>query len=323
MAAVEAELGIGSTCCGGDEDAQKEQKVSSVTREEALLQSGLACPICMEFFCEPLLLGCGHAFCRLCLLKTSRLAPDGRQCPNCRSPIQLEDPAGHPTDEALRMRVLEIVPAEEVAARTAADKHALVELAAQAQTRLPVFYMYGNATRVGQEVCLHFFEPRYRILIRRAWEGNRRFLCTQQEPRVGDRALIVEVDSAFFRRDGRADVHVRGVEVTTLRDVAVEDGADSLYYAEVEAPAASVSREPASRAQRQRPGPPTRGTPSNAEARALAVQYILMTYMRDSMHVPYEGSREETTRCAEVYLKVVQGCLNAARRLCGRPAIAF
>lgn len=39
------------------------------------------CPICCEHMTEPLLLQCTHSFCRLCLLKSTRLSPAGRQCP--------------------------------------------------------------------------------------------------------------------------------------------------------------------------------------------------------------------------------------------------
>ena len=31
----------------------------------------------------------------------------------------------------------------------------------------------------GAPISLHFFEPRYKILIRRAWEGNRVFVWAQ------------------------------------------------------------------------------------------------------------------------------------------------
>merc|ERR1712032_757410 len=93
--------------------------------------------------------------------------------------------------------------------------------------------MRGVATRPGEHVALHFFEPRYKILIRRAWEGNRSFLCTQCQPREGDTGLLVTVSSARFLSDGRANIEGSGVRRVKLGKVWVEEGTGGLYYAKV------------------------------------------------------------------------------------------
>ncbi len=36
------------------------------------------CSICLNLMCEPLLLACGHHFCRLCLVQSHRLSVNGR-----------------------------------------------------------------------------------------------------------------------------------------------------------------------------------------------------------------------------------------------------
>ena len=48
----------------------------------------LTCPICLDVLFEPLTLRCGHSFCRACLLGSTKLAPDGRCCPQCRRAAQ-------------------------------------------------------------------------------------------------------------------------------------------------------------------------------------------------------------------------------------------
>ena len=47
----------------------------------------------------------------------------------------------------------------------------------------------------GEPVFLHLFEPRYRILIRRAVEGDRLFIYAPESPRAGLEACVVRVVS--------------------------------------------------------------------------------------------------------------------------------
>lgn len=70
----------------------------------------LACSICLEFLWEPVRLGCGHNFCRCCLLRATQLSPDGGSCPNCRTKIDV-DPDTAPADAALEARVKAVVSA--------------------------------------------------------------------------------------------------------------------------------------------------------------------------------------------------------------------
>ncbi|XP_062395829.1 nuclear factor 7, brain-like isoform X2 [Sardina pilchardus] len=51
----------------------------------ALLEDELSCPVCRELFREPLLLPCGHSFCRSCLEESWReRGREERRCPLCR-----------------------------------------------------------------------------------------------------------------------------------------------------------------------------------------------------------------------------------------------
>jgi len=45
------------------------------------------CPICFEFFADPITLQCRHSFCRACLLECTLLAPNGQCCPLCRQSL--------------------------------------------------------------------------------------------------------------------------------------------------------------------------------------------------------------------------------------------
>ena len=136
------------------------------------LDPDLQCSICLDFYFEPLTLKCGHTFCRACLLQSTKLAPDGRSCPQCRALIAIADPLTHPADAAITASVAKAVPAAMIEQRSLQATKALAALARSAASALPVFVMRPGGQsemRPGAHISLHFFEPRYRILIRRAW----------------------------------------------------------------------------------------------------------------------------------------------------------
>ena len=135
------------------------------------LDPDLQCSICLDFFFEPLTLKCRHSFCRACLLQSTKLAPDGRSCPQCRELIAITDPLTHPADAVIAAKVAEAVPATMIEQRSLQARESLEALARSSASALPVFVMRPGQSemRPGARISLHFFEPRYRILIRRAW----------------------------------------------------------------------------------------------------------------------------------------------------------
>lgn len=61
----------------------------SSSKPEQLLAYELSCPICLQIFSDPLVLPCGHNYCRVCIYKTSEiLCKNGNgtlpHCPECR-----------------------------------------------------------------------------------------------------------------------------------------------------------------------------------------------------------------------------------------------
>ncbi|KAG9262748.1 tripartite motif-containing protein 35-like [Astyanax mexicanus] len=62
------------------------------------LHQDLSCPICLEIFSDPVMLTCGHSFCRTCLQKSWTQNPE-RECPVCRRRSSRENP---PADLTLR-----------------------------------------------------------------------------------------------------------------------------------------------------------------------------------------------------------------------------
>lgn len=50
------------------------------------LQEELTCPICLDFFNDPVSIECGHNFCRRCLRRSWTPADGLFLCPECRQP---------------------------------------------------------------------------------------------------------------------------------------------------------------------------------------------------------------------------------------------
>uniref|UniRef100_A0A4W3GKB2 RING-type domain-containing protein n=1 Tax=Callorhinchus milii TaxID=7868 RepID=A0A4W3GKB2_CALMI len=47
----------------------------------------LICAICLDFFTDPVILGCGHNFCRSCITRSWE-KQENRSCPECRQVTQ-------------------------------------------------------------------------------------------------------------------------------------------------------------------------------------------------------------------------------------------
>ena len=51
------------------------------------LEDRLQCPMCLEVFKEPLMLQCGHSYCKGCLASLSRHLAAELRCPECRREV--------------------------------------------------------------------------------------------------------------------------------------------------------------------------------------------------------------------------------------------
>ena len=108
----------------------------------------------------------------------------------------------------------------------------------------PIFYM-SPTPAVGASFGLHFFEPRYRLLIKRVMAADKAFIYCSHAPfhsaerssfnlplgmePTDDECVSVLVDDAVIYNDGSADVSAHAVRKVTLGDVLLEPGTGGLF----------------------------------------------------------------------------------------------
>jgi len=70
------------------------QPLSRESRAIEALRQELTCPLCLDTLSEPLVLDCGHAFCRSCLHTLGAVSPQASgRCPLCRAVVRRPTPS--------------------------------------------------------------------------------------------------------------------------------------------------------------------------------------------------------------------------------------
>lgn len=98
---------------------------------------------------------------------------------------------------------------------------------------------------VGEPVALHLFEPRYKLLARRAWATDQTFVYCARPPMstagetsfnlpygaepLSDSCVAVVIDKISFGPDGEADVWGRATEPVSIDQVLLEPQTGGLF----------------------------------------------------------------------------------------------
>lgn len=187
------------------------------------------CQVCYALMLDPLTTPCGHSFCRKCV---ARILDHSTLCPICRRTLPMRPGVQHEARNKSLSNLLAMLCPEHVATRE--------ELAAQEEDA-----MYGER-KVPLFVCtlaypamptfLHVFEPRYRLMIRRAIEsGDRKFgmmmynrrglhqedLGATQFMLYGTLLYIISIE---LLPDGRSLIETRGVSRFKVKEWGWRDG---------------------------------------------------------------------------------------------------
>eukprot|EP00756_Hemistasia_phaeocysticola_P032725 Hpha_TRINITY_DN16426_c1_g2::TRINITY_DN16426_c1_g2_i1::g.162163::m.162163 len=199
------------------------------------LEDILTCGICHDLMRDPCSLACGHSFCKLCLRRAFK---HKRLCPSCRNSTYT---AAEPQPNVALAAILRSVfPDQE------RDERVEEEEAGNTTREIPIFISNSGPLIPLRPCPMHLFEPRYRLLARRAMDGNKEFLFVwvkegtdfpskiDPEALKGTAACAVSIARAQETWDGRWMIDCAGKESVRILDCWEEPNSGSLYMAKVE-----------------------------------------------------------------------------------------
>ncbi|KAK2715968.1 hypothetical protein QYM36_010507 [Artemia franciscana] len=171
-------------------------------------QDDFECTLCYRLLWQPVTIPCGHTFCKCCL---QRCLDHSSQCPLCKFSLEgyLEVRQINVT-EFLDVAISTVLP-NEYKARHEVHVEEIKELASGSE--IPIFVCTLGFPTIS---CpLHVYEPRYRLMIRRAMEtGTREFgMCVASDSEANGFATIgtmLEIRDVQFFPDGRSVVDTVG-----------------------------------------------------------------------------------------------------------------
>lgn len=190
-------------------------------------KSELDCQVCYSLIHDPLTTPCGHTFCQHCV---ARILDHSPLCPMCRRVLRLPPGMkGTATNQRLQALLTTLCPdlvaerADQIAKENAGygDKSVALFVCTNAFPSMPTF--------------LHIFEPRYRLMIRRAENGDGRFgilMYNRHMQPQGDLGAtqfmlygtMLQINTVQRTRDGRSMIDTRGIYRFKVKAWEMVDG---------------------------------------------------------------------------------------------------
>ncbi|KAF7976286.1 hypothetical protein HWV62_7190 [Athelia sp. TMB] len=201
----------------GATSTRGEHGLTAHARFEKELRAEVTCEICFTLLHEPVTTPCQHTYCGKCL---QRALDHSNACPLCRE--ELPGYAyfqGHPVARTL-LAVLLHAFAPEYAARAAA----LAQEERDARLDTPIFVC--QLSFPGVPTLLHFFEPRYRLMLRRCLEAPRPAFGMVMPGGAGgsEYGTMLEIRSVQMLPDGRSMVETWGTHRFRILERGSLDG---------------------------------------------------------------------------------------------------
>jgi Lon protease-like protein len=192
------------------------------------VQTELECHVCYALMLDPLTTACGHTFCRTCV---ARILDHQNLCPICRRRLPM--PPGvqaEPSNKRVSLILGGLVP-ELVAQRMEA---AAQEEAMEDDDNIALFPC--TLAYPLMPTFLHIFEPRYRLMVRRAIEsGDRKFGMVmynhshQPQGQLGQchfmqYGTLLHIERIEVFPDGRSLIETKGISRFKVLEYGMRDG---------------------------------------------------------------------------------------------------
>lgn len=192
-------------------------------------KSEMECQVCYGLLLDPLTTTCGHTFCRKCV---ARVLDHSTLCPICRRDLPMRPGVEHEPMNRRLSKLLKSLCPDLVAAREEAALQE--ESAATSEKNLPLFIC--TLAYPSMPTFLHIFEPRYRLMIRRAVErGESKFgmmMYNRRGESQGDLGAtqfmqygtLLNIINVEMMPDGRSLIETRGISRFRVKDWGMLDG---------------------------------------------------------------------------------------------------
>ncbi|KAF9782817.1 LON-domain-containing protein [Thelephora terrestris] len=184
------------------------------------LLTELSCEICFAIYYQPVTTPCQHTFCVKCL---QRSLDHRSHCPVCRADL----PDYVYLYDIPRNKVVLAIESEAFPELCAERKERIEEEERNARLNTPLFVC--QLSFPGVPTNLHFYEPRYRLMLRRCLESPTQRFGMIMPPKSAsgatmDFGTMLEIRAVKMLPDGRSLVHTRGVSRFRILERGTLDG---------------------------------------------------------------------------------------------------
>jgi ATP-dependent protease La (LON) substrate-binding domain/Zinc finger, C3HC4 type (RING finger) len=211
-------------------DTIKALDVTVLEHLKEAIRNELECQVCYSLMLDPLTTACGHTFCRKCV---ARVLDHSNLCPVCRRKLPMPPGAQAEPSNKRISHILQSLMPDLLALRlvAAAQEDAIDE--DESMALFPCTLAYPH-----MPTFLHIFEPRYRLMVRRAIEsGRRRFgMMMYNQRRIPQGQLgqvhfmqygtLLQIERVEMFPDGRSLIETKGVSRFRVLETSIRDG----YY---------------------------------------------------------------------------------------------
>lgn len=200
-------------------------KTKLVINTDLITIADVECSLCYRLFYEPITTLCGHVFCAGCL---DRSLDHQDRCPLCKS--SLSDHLAERRQSITKSieNLIKFCFSDEYEQRKLQHETEVKDLT-QNQNEIPIFVCTLALPRI--TIPLHIFEPRYRLMMRRALSTTKKFgMCMPSddtEAHYNDSGCLLEIKSAEYLPDGRLILETIGVKRFKVLERSVKDGYDT------------------------------------------------------------------------------------------------
>ncbi|KAI0447980.1 ATP-dependent protease La domain-containing protein [Xylaria telfairii] len=194
---------------GASEDEAGKFDDDTFLKLKELVKTEVDCQVCYALFLDPVTTACGHTYCRTCI---HRILDHSNLCPICRRTISIRaqaDQRAVPSNKRL-VSMINGFWADLTTLRS--QTYRLEQQANHEGFDIPIFVC--TLAFPGMPLFLHVFEPRYRLMIRRAMEGDRTFgmvLAKLTEPGFMDIGVLLRIVKIEYLFDGRSVLQTIGI----------------------------------------------------------------------------------------------------------------